>query len=93
MPLAGPARRGHPITYPQKLFLKASVIMIVKHLHRVHELLSVLNETVYEMEQLGSFTPVPLRIHCLTQQVSTFVRMFLPKRTADAGRLQTCFIS
>jgi hypothetical protein len=34
------------------LFLKALVIMIVKHLQKVHELLSVLNEPTFEMEQL-----------------------------------------
>jgi hypothetical protein len=50
----GPARRGRPITYPEKLFLKALLIMIVKHLHKIHELLSVLNEPTFEMEQLRS---------------------------------------
>jgi hypothetical protein len=51
-PAVGPAKRGRPITYPEKLFLKALVIMIVKHLHKVHELLSVLNEPTFEMQQL-----------------------------------------
>ncbi|HET9588921.1 MAG TPA: transposase [Anaerolineales bacterium] len=51
-PPVGPAQRGRPITYPEKLFLKALVIMIVKHLQRVHELLSVLQEPTFEMEQL-----------------------------------------
>jgi hypothetical protein len=53
-PPALPAQRGRPITYPETLFLKALLIMIVKHLHRVHELLSVLNEPAYEMQQLRS---------------------------------------
>ena len=53
-PPVGPAKRGRPITYPEKLFLKALVIMIVKHLHKVYELLSVLNEPTFEMEQLRS---------------------------------------
>lgn len=53
-PAIGPAKRGRPITYPEKLFLKALVIMLVKHLHKVHELLSVLNEPTYEMQQLHS---------------------------------------
>jgi hypothetical protein len=53
-PRVGPAKRGRPITYPEKLFLKALVIMIVKHLHKVYELLSVLNEPTFEMEQLRS---------------------------------------
>jgi hypothetical protein len=52
-PLATKAKqRGRPVTYPDKLFLKALVIMIVKHLHKVHELLSVLNEPTYEMQRL-----------------------------------------
>ena len=51
-PPVGPSKRGRPVTYPEKLFLKALVIMIVKHLHKVHELLSVLNEPTYEMQQL-----------------------------------------
>jgi hypothetical protein len=51
-PLVTKTKRGRPKTYPEKLFLKALVIMIVKHLHKVHELLSVLNEPTYEMQQL-----------------------------------------
>jgi hypothetical protein len=51
-PPTGPVKRGRPTTYPEKLFLKALVIMIVKHLHTVHELLSVLNEPTLEMQQL-----------------------------------------
>jgi hypothetical protein len=51
-PPSEPAKRGRPVTYPEKLFLKALLIMIVKHLHKVYELLSVLNETTFEMQQL-----------------------------------------
>jgi hypothetical protein len=54
MPPMEPTKRGRPITYPEKLFLKALLIMIVKHLHKVHELLSVLNEPTFEMQQLRS---------------------------------------
>jgi hypothetical protein len=42
-----PARkrgRGRPTVYPNKLFLKALIIMIVCHLHKVGELLSVLEQ-------------------------------------------------
>ena len=46
------AKRGRPRTYPEQLFLKALVIMIVKHIHKVHELLSVLKEPTFEMQQL-----------------------------------------
>jgi len=58
-PAVGPAKQGRPITYPEKLFLKALLIMIVKHLHRVHELLSVLNEPTFEIQQLrGAVAPL-----------------------------------
>jgi hypothetical protein len=43
------AKRGHPVIYAERLFLKALVVMIVKHLHKVHELLSVLNEPTYRI--------------------------------------------
>lgn len=52
VPPTGLAKRGRPTTYPETLFLKALVIMIVKHLHKIHELLSVLNEPTFEMQQL-----------------------------------------
>jgi len=51
-PVVGATQPGRPVTYPEKLFLKALVIMIVKHLHKVYELLSVLNEPTFEMQQL-----------------------------------------
>jgi hypothetical protein len=44
--------RGRPKTYPDRLFLKAMVIMIVRHLHTVHELLSVLDQPTTEMQTL-----------------------------------------
>lgn len=42
--------RGRPKIYPDRLFLKASVIMIVRHLHKVHELLTVLEQPTPEMQ-------------------------------------------
>ena len=44
--------RGKPKFYPDRLFLKALVIMIVRHLHRPHELLSVLAQPTVEMQTL-----------------------------------------
>jgi hypothetical protein len=44
--------RGRPPIYSQRLFLKALVIMIVRHLHKVHELLAVLAEPTAEMQLL-----------------------------------------
>ena len=49
-----PAKRPHgrPKTYPDRLFLKALVIMIVRQLPRVHSLLAVLAEPTEEMRRL-----------------------------------------
>ncbi len=44
--------RGHPIVYSDRLFLKAVVIMIIRHLHKVNELLSVLAQPTAEMATL-----------------------------------------
>jgi hypothetical protein len=44
--------RGHAKVYTDRLFLKALVIMIVRHLHHVHELLSVLAQPTAEMQRL-----------------------------------------
>src|SRR6266545_7527028 len=46
--------RGRPKTYPERLFVKALVIMIVRHLHTVYELLSVLEQATAEMHTLRS---------------------------------------
>jgi DDE family transposase len=45
-------RRGRPPVYPDRLFLKALVIMIVRRLPRVHSLLAVLEEPTAEMRYL-----------------------------------------
>jgi hypothetical protein len=47
-----PARRGRPHLYSDALFLKALVIMIVRRIHRVGELLAVLEEPTEEMHAL-----------------------------------------
>jgi hypothetical protein len=44
--------RGHPIVYPDRLFVKAIVIMLVRHLPSVHELLSVLAQPTAAMRTL-----------------------------------------
>jgi hypothetical protein len=51
-PETGKRRRGRPKTYPDRLFIQALVIMIVKHLHKVHELLTVLAIDTAEMRTL-----------------------------------------
>ena len=50
LPLKRP--RGHPKVYSDRLFLKALLIMLVRHLHNVHELLAVLAEPTAEMQTL-----------------------------------------
>jgi len=45
-------KRGKPRFYSDQIFLKALVIMIVKHLHSVHELLTVLAQPTPEMHTL-----------------------------------------
>jgi hypothetical protein len=45
-------RRGRPPVYSDDLFLKALVIMIVRRLHKVGELLAVLEEPTQEMRSL-----------------------------------------
>jgi hypothetical protein len=44
--------RGSPRFYPDGLFLKALVIMVVRHLHTVHELLAVLDQPTAAMQPL-----------------------------------------
>ena len=54
VPVPPPAQRGRgrPKVYPDRLFLKALVIMIVRHLQTVHELLMVLDQPTPEMQLL-----------------------------------------
>src|SRR5215203_5859492 len=49
---AAARRRGRPPVYSDRLFLKALVIMIVRHLAQVHTLLAVLEEPTPEMRRL-----------------------------------------
>lgn len=58
VPAPPPPGRGRPKVYPERLFLKALVIMIVRHLHKVHELLSVLEQPTAEMQTLRSLLTV-----------------------------------
>ncbi len=66
--------RGRPKVYADRLFLKALVIMIVRHLHTVHALLTVLEQPTPEMQLLRVL---------LTEQ-GTF-----PSRRTWERRLQT----
>lgn len=51
-------RRGRQKYYPDRLFLKALVIMIVRRLHKVHELLAALSEQTAEMQALRALLTV-----------------------------------
>jgi hypothetical protein len=51
-PPAPAPRRGRPAVYPDRLFLKALVVMIVRRLPRVHLLLAVLAQDTPEMRRL-----------------------------------------
>lgn len=60
VPLPPPQRgRGRPVLYPDRLFLTALVSMIVRRLHKVHELLTVLGQPTAEMEQLRALLMLP----------------------------------
>src|SRR5713226_7412029 len=53
IPLPPPQRRrGRPVVYPDRLFLTALVIMIVRRLPKVHSLLAILAEPTPEMRRL-----------------------------------------
>lgn len=52
-PMPTPRRgRGRPAVYSERLFLKALVIMIIKRLHQVHTLYTVLEEPTAQMRAL-----------------------------------------
>jgi hypothetical protein len=42
-------RRGHPRVYGDRLFLKALVVMLIRHLHTVHGFLAVVSQPTLEM--------------------------------------------
>lgn len=53
IPAPPPARqRGRPAVYPERLFLKALVVMVLKRLPTVHALLAVLDQPTPEMRRL-----------------------------------------
>jgi len=57
LPLPSQAKvqgRGRPSVYSDRVFVKALVIMIVRHLRTVLELLAVLEQPTDEMETLSS---------------------------------------
>jgi hypothetical protein len=59
-----PRTRGRPPVYSDRLFLKALVIMIVRHLSTVHALLAVLEQPTPEMQHLRSLLMEGERYPC-----------------------------
>jgi hypothetical protein len=53
-PPPSPRRRGRPFTYPDRLFLKVLLIMILRRLHRAHEIVSFLTQPSAEILQICS---------------------------------------
>ena len=58
-PVPPKRRRGRPVTYPDRLFLKALVIMVVRHLHSPYELLAVVAQPTAEMRALRGLLTLP----------------------------------
>lgn len=85
-----PAKRGagRPKFYPDRLFLKALIIMIVRHLHRVNELLAVLAEPTYEMQLLRTQLTQDGRYPCRRTWERRLQRMpeSLPAQIGCLGR-------
>jgi len=65
VPLPPPTpQRGHPKIYSDRLFLKALIIMIVRHLATVHALLAVLEQPTPEMQQVRTLLTEDGRYPC-----------------------------
>jgi hypothetical protein len=64
MPDPAPRGRGRPPVYSDRLVLKALVVMIVRHLHHVHELLAVVAEPTGEMERVRALLTEQGRFPC-----------------------------
>lgn len=64
LPMPEPAaarRRRRPKLYSDQLMLRALVVMIIRHLHTPHELLSVLAQPTVEMQRLRALLTVDVR--------------------------------
>jgi hypothetical protein len=55
--------RGRPVTSPDRLFLQALVVMIVRRLHSPHELLAALAQPTAEMRALRGLLTLPAGRH------------------------------
>jgi hypothetical protein len=83
--------RGRPQQYSDRLFLKALVVMIVRHLHRPGELLAVLDEPTPEMLQVRALLSETGRWPCRRTWERRLAR--LPETLpAQIGCLGSCLI-
>jgi hypothetical protein len=96
IPVPPPAARGRgrPPLYPDRLFLQALVMMIVRHLHTVHTLLSVLAQPTSEMQALRALLTVDGRFPtCRTwERRLQAVPMTLPAQIGCLGRALVAMI-
>jgi hypothetical protein len=77
--------RGRPRTYPDRLFLQAWVIMIVRHVHPVHALNSGLTQPTAERHTWRSLlTAVPAR--CPWERRLQAIPETLPAQIGCLGR-------
>src|SRR3712207_3481268 len=85
---AAPARRGRPPVYPDRLFVMALVVMVVKRLPTVHALLAVLAEDTPEMAQVRALLSEGGRVPCRRTWERRLAALpaTLPARVACLGR-------
>jgi hypothetical protein len=90
IPLPAPdrRRRGRPPRYADRLFLKALVVMLVRHLHRPGELLAVLEEPTAEMQQVRALLSEAGRLPCRRTWERRLARLpeSLPAQLGCLGR-------
>jgi hypothetical protein len=89
IPLAAAShQRGRPPVYSDRLFLKALVVMVVRHLSKVHELLAVLEEPTPEMQQVRALLTAGGRYPCRRTWERRLARLpaTLPAQIGCLGR-------
>jgi Transposase DDE domain len=82
-------RRGHPTYYPERLFLQALVLMIVRRVTTVHGLLQMLAEDTTEMQQLRHLLSRNGRFPCRRtwERRLHAIPTTLPNQIACVGRM------
>src|SRR5690349_23470969 len=88
LPPPPPTGRGRPPIYSNRLFLKALVIMIVRHLATVGALLAVLEQPTPEMQHLRSLLTEAGRYPCRRtwERRLNAIPATLPAQIACLGR-------